>query len=199
MKNESFISSYINEMISIIPKINREKIDQIIEILFDAWQKENTIYLIGNGGSAANASHLVNDLGKCTAIEGKKRMRVIGLTDNNSLITALVNDNGFDNLYSEQLKNLMRKGDVLIAFSVHGGSGCDKVGIWSQNILKAVKLAKDNGLKTIGFIGFDGGALKDLADISLIIPFESTQHVESFHLAIGHLICNCLKEKIKQA
>lgn len=199
MKNAAFIEGYLNEMVSIVPRIDREKIDAVIETLFQAWQNGHTVYLIGNGGSAANASHLVNDLGKCTVCEGKKRLRIIGLTDNMSLVTALTNDNGFENVYSEQLKNLMKPGDVLIALSVHGGSGTDKAGVWSQNILKAVQLANDNGMKTIGFIGFDGGALKELAHISLIIPFESTQHVESFHLAIGHLICNCLKEKITYA
>jgi D-sedoheptulose 7-phosphate isomerase len=154
------------------------------------------MYLMGNGGSASTASHLVNDFGKCTALPGKKRFKVIGFTDNPALITALVNDNGFDNLYSEQLLNFAEAGDALVGFSAHGGSGMDKAGLWSQNLLKAYMIAKEHGVKTIGFSGYDGGVMKDLCDICVVVPFHNTQHVENFHLALGHLICNRLIQKI---
>ena len=195
--NLAFIRRYLDEMRSVINEIDHGKLDQIIEALYETWLNEGRVYLMGNGGSAANASHLVNDLGKCTAVEGRKRLKVIGLTDNPSLITALVNDNGFENLYSEQLLNFMQSGDALIGFSAHGGSGRDQAGLWSQNLLKAFRIAKEHGVKTIGFSGYDGGVMKELCDICAVVPIHNTQHVESMHLALGHLVCNCLIQKIR--
>ena len=194
--NRQFIDQFLAEMKTIVDTIDRDKIDQIIEAMFETWENGKRMYLMGNGGSASTASHLVNDFGKCTALPGKKRFKVMGLTDNPALITALVNDNGFDNLYSEQLLNFVEPGDTLVGFSAHGGSGKDKAGLWSQNLLKAYMIAKEYGVKTIGFSGYDGGVMKDLCDICVVVPFHNTQHVENFHLSIGHLVCNRLIEKI---
>ena len=194
--NREFIDQFLSEMCSIVDKIDRDKIDQIAEALFDTWSRGKRMYLMGNGGSASTASHLVNDFGKCTVMPGRKRFKVMGLTDNTALITALVNDNGFDNLYSEQLLNFIEPGDLLVGFSAHGGSGKDKAGLWSQNLLKAYLIAKEHGVKTIGFSGYDGGAMKEICDLCLVVPVHNTQHVENFHLSVGHLICNRLIEKI---
>jgi D-sedoheptulose 7-phosphate isomerase len=197
--NRAFIDSYLEDMKDIIGKLSRERIDQIVELLFSVWKEGRTIFVMGNGGSASTATHFACDLSKCTIVEGKKRFRVICLNDNIPLMSALVNDNGFDNLFSEQLKNLMQEKDCLVAFSVHGGSGKDKAGLWSQNLLKAMLLAKEDFQATlIGFSGFDGGAMKDVADECLVIPFNSTPQVESFHLVMEHLITNCLKKKIEE-
>ena len=197
--NREFIDQFLSEMRVIVDKIDRDKIDQITEALYDTWLRGKRMYLMGNGGSASTASHLVNDFGKCTVMPGRKRFKVMGLTDNPALITALVNDNGFDNLYSEQLLNFIEPGDTLVGFSAHGGSGKDKAGLWSQNLLKAYLIAKEHGVKTIGFSGYDGGAMKDLCDLCLVVPIHNTQHVENFHLSVGHLICNRLIEKIAAA
>jgi D-sedoheptulose 7-phosphate isomerase len=194
--NREFIDQFLGEMKSIVDMLDRDKIDQIIEAMFETWKNGKRMYLMGNGGSASTASHLVNDYGKCTALPGKKRFKVMGLTDNTALITALVNDNGFDNLYSEQLLNFIEPGDCLVGFSAHGGSGKDKAGMWSQNLLKAYMIAKDYGVKTIGFSGYDGGVMKDLCDVCVVVPFHNTQHVENFHLSLGHLTCNRLIQKI---
>jgi D-sedoheptulose 7-phosphate isomerase len=199
MENTVFIGDYFSEMKEIIDKISREDLDAVIETLFAAWKNGNKVFICGNGGSASTATHFACDLAKGTIVEDKKRFKVIGLNDNLPLMTALINDNGFDNLFSEQLINLFEKGDVLICLSVHGGSGADRAGLWSQNLLKAMKLAQDMGGKAIGFSGFDGGAMKEFADICVVVPFNSTPHVESFHLAFEHLICACLKEKIERA
>lgn len=195
--NREFIRRYLDEMQGVIERIDHGKLDQVIEALYETWLNEGTVYLMGNGGSGATASHLVNDFGKCTVVEGHKRLKVIGLTDNASLITALVNDHGFDHLYSEQLLNFMKPGDALIGFSAHGGSGRDKAGLWSQNLLKAFLLAKEYGVKTLGFSGYDGGVMKDLCDLCVVVPIHNTQHVESMHLALGHLVCNGLIQKIR--
>jgi D-sedoheptulose 7-phosphate isomerase len=196
--NRVYVHRYFSDMKRIIDNVSVQDIDRIIELLFSAWKEDRTVFVMGNGGSASTATHFACDLSKCTIVEGKKRFRVICLNDNVPLLSALVNDQGFDNLFSEQLKNLMRPGDVLIGISVHGGSGRDKAGMWSQNLLKAMSLAKEeyDGV-TIGFSGFDGGAMKQMADACVVVPFNSTPQVESFHLTFEHLICSCLKEKMK--
>jgi D-sedoheptulose 7-phosphate isomerase len=199
LMNKAFIESYLKDMKEIVDRLDRGKIDRIIELLFSAWKEGKTVFIMGNGGSASTATHLACDLAKCTIVEGKRRFKVICLNDNIPLMSALINDNGFDNLFSEQLKNLMQKNDYLIGFSVHGGEGKDKAGLWSQNLLKAMHLAKEEYQATlIGFSGFDGGAMKDMADECLVIPFNSTPQVESFHLAVEHLVSNCLKKKIEE-
>jgi len=197
--NYPYIENYFSEMRTIIDNISKEDIDKVIEVLFSAWKNNKKVFIMGNGGSASTATHFVCDLAKCTIVPHKKRFKVIGLTDNIPLMTALINDNGFDSLFSEQLENLMEPGDVLIGLSVHGGSGKDKAGLWSQNLLKAMLLTKEKFKgTTIGFSGFDGGAMKRIADVCVVVPFNSTPQVESFHLVVEHLICNCLLEKVKE-
>ena len=198
MENEKQIEQYFKEIKEICDNISREDIDKAIELLFDTWKNGNKVLLCGNGGSAGTANHFMCDLFKVTTVEGKKRLKAHCLNDNVPLMTALINDEGWDNLYIEQLKNLFEKGDVLICLSVHGGSGRDKAGAWSQNLLKAMDYVKKNGGKTIGFAGFDGGAMKDIADVCVVVPFNATPHVEAFHVVLQHLIAFRLKEKIME-
>jgi D-sedoheptulose 7-phosphate isomerase len=198
MNNERQIEKYFQEIKQICDNISREDIDKVIELLFDAWKNERQVFLCGNGGSAGTATHFMCDLFKVTIVEGKKRFKAYCLNDNIPLMSALINDNGFDNLFIEQLKNLYRKGDLLICLSVHGGSGQDKAGLWSQNLLKAMDFVKRSGGKTIGFAGFDGGAMKELADVCVVVPFNATPHVEAFHVVLQHLIAFRLKEKIME-
>jgi len=198
MENEKQIKQYLDEIKDICDNISKDDIDKAIEILFDAWKNDNQVFFCGNGGSAGTATHFMCDLFKVTIVEGKKRFRALCLNDNIPLMTALINDDGWDKLYIEQLKNLYRKGDVILCLSVHGGSGKDKAGAWSQNLLKAMDYVKQNGGKTIGFAGFDGGAMKELADACVVVPFDATPHVEAFHVVIQHLIAFRLKEKISK-
>jgi D-sedoheptulose 7-phosphate isomerase len=196
MRNKEYIENYLSEMKRVIGEISRDDLDRIIEILFEAWRDGKQVFTCGNGGSASTATHFACDLAKTTIVEGKKRFRVIGLNDNIPLMSAIINDEGFDNLFSEQLLSLFQQGDVLLCISVHGGSGRDKAELWSQNLLKAMKLAKELGGKRIGLSGFDGGPMKEIADACIVVHINSTPHVESFHLALEHLICSCLREKI---
>jgi len=198
MENEAQIEQYFKEIRDICDNISREDIDKAIELLFDAWKNGNKVFFCGNGGSAGTANHFMCDLFKVTVVEGKKRFKAHCLNDNVPLMTALINDEGWDNLYIEQLKNLFDKGDILITLSVHGGSGRDKAGAWSQNLLKAMDFVNKNGGKTIGFAGFDGGAMKEIADVCIVVPFEATPHVEAFHVVLQHLIAFRLKEKIEK-
>jgi D-sedoheptulose 7-phosphate isomerase len=197
MLNATFIERYFSELRQIADSISREDIDRVIEALFAAWRDSRTVFLMGNGGSASTATHFACDLAKVTVCDGRPRLRAISLCDNPALISALTNDEGFAHIFSEQLRSLMRPRDVLIGISVHGGSGSDRAGQWSQNLLRAMQVAKDEFQATvIGFSGFDGGAFRDMADICLTVPFPSTPQVESFHLVLEHLITFCLKEKI---
>jgi D-sedoheptulose 7-phosphate isomerase len=196
MKNQGFVSDYLAEMKTVAENISREDIDAVVELLFQAWQQDRRVFICGNGGSAGTATHFACDLAKTTIVDSKKRFKAICLNDNIPLMSALVNDNGFDNLYIEQLHNLYQPGDVLICLSVHGGAGRDRAGKWSQNLLKAMQYVKDNGGKTVGFSGFDGGPMKDIADACVVVPADSTPQVESFHLALEHLVCACLRQKI---
>ena len=196
MKNQGFISGYLAEMKEVAENISREDINAVVELLYQAWQQDRRVFICGNGGSAGTATHFTCDLAKTTIVDGKKRFKAICLNDNAPLISALTNDNGFDNLYTEQLQNLYQPGDVLICISVHGGAGRDKAGLWSQNLLKAMKYVTENGGRTIGFSGFDGGPMKEIADACVVVPADSTPQVESFHLALEHLVCSCLRQKI---
>jgi D-sedoheptulose 7-phosphate isomerase len=198
LDNRKFIRNYLSEMKRVIDGISAGDINKAVGILFDAWKRGGSVFTCGNGGSASTATHFVCDLAKTTIVEGKKRFRAYCLNDNIPLVSALVNDNGFDNIYYEQLRGSFQKGDVLICISVHGGVGADKAGLWSQNLIKAMKYAKDTGGKTIGLAGFDGGLMKEIADACIVTPVNSTPHTESLHLAVEHLICQCLKQRITE-
>jgi len=197
--NKDFIRNYLSEVKKVAETVSVADINRAIELLFKAWQNGNQVFTCGNGGSASTATHFACDLVKNTATPDKKGFKAECLNDNIPLMLAIINDNGFDNLFYEQLKTKFQKGDVLICISVHGGSGRDKAGLWSQNLLKAMAYARDMGGKTIGLSGFDGGPMKEIADACIVVPINSTPHVESFHLALEHLICSCLRQKIEES
>ena len=200
MDSKDFIRQYLAEMREVVEELSAAtgEIDKAVDILFAAWERGSQVFTCGNGGSASTATHLAADLVKTTVVADKKRFRAYSLNDNIPLMSALVNDEGFDNLFYEQLKGRFQSGDVLICISVHGGAGRDKAGLWSQNLLKAMKYASETGGKTIGFSGFDGGPMKEIADACLVVPVDSTPHVESLHLALEHLVCQCLRQRIAE-
>ena len=196
-QTREMIDVYLKETQTIAANTSRDSLQKIVDLLFSAWKNERWVFICGNGGSSSTATHFACDLAKSTIVPDKKRFKVVCLNDNIPLLTAITNDNGFDNLYSEQVQNLFGTGDILICLSVHGGTGKDKAGLWSQNLVKAMLLAKEKGGKTIGFSGFDGGLFKDIADACIVVPADSTPHVESFHAMYEHLICKCLRARIE--
>jgi len=187
---------YLGEVSGILSKLDRDSIDKAIKILHEAWKGDRQVFTIGNGGSASTATHLACDLNKWVSDDAERKFRAFSLVDNIPLVSALTNDNGWGDIYYEQLRNFFRKGDVLVAISVHGGSGSDKAGPWSQNLLKAVKYAKENGGRVIGLSGFDGGVLKTVADACVLVPANSTPHVEGMHLVLTHLMCEQLRDLV---
>jgi len=194
-----FISDYLRETGEIAGKVNKSDIDKAIDILFRAWREGKHVYTCGNGGSASTATHFACDLVKTVEGPNKRGFRAECLNDNIPVVLAYINDNGFENLYIEQLLTKFQPGDVLICLSVHGGAGKDRAGMWSQNLLKAIKYAQEAGGKAIGFSGFDGGPMQEICDACITVPAESTPLVESFHLVLEHLIVFRLKEMIASA
>ena len=202
-KIKEYIDEYFSKMDNLIREISRDKIEEVIGTLYNTWEKDAQVFIMGNGGSASTASHFACDLAKGTIVEDKKRLKVTSLVDNIPLVSSWTNDSGFGSIFIEQLRPWLKEGDVLIGVSVHGGSGKGEAGPWSQNLVKAMSLAKERKAKIIGFSGFDGGAMKEMADICITIPINSeplgTPLVESFHVVLHHLVCSSLKQKIENS
>ena len=200
--NASYIRSYFERVKEVSDKLVAGQSDQIsaaIETLLEAWKNSNQVFIVGNGGSASTATHFAADLAKTVInLPNERGIRALALVDNIPLVSAATNDWGWDKVYDGFIQTYAQAGDILVAFSVHGGSGQDQAGAWSQNLLRAMQAAKDKGLKTIGFAGFDGGAMKTLADVCVVVPVEATSHVESFHVVLHHLIAFRLKERIAE-
>ncbi len=196
MKHTKFIRHYLDGVEDVVKKISKSDIEATINILYQAWKDDKAVYVVGNGGSASTATHFASDLNKYVSSEAPHRFRAFALVDNIPLMSALTNDDGWSDVYSYQLESFMKEGDVLVGISVHGGSGSDKAGPWSQNLPKAVKVAKEKKGKVVGLIGFDGGMLRKLADASIVVPANSTPQVEGFHLVLTHLIASRLKDAI---
>ena len=196
MDNKQFVREYLDGVQDVVKNISVSDIDATINVLYEAWKNDKAVYVIGNGGSASTSSHFAADLNKYVSDDAPHRFRAFALVDNIPLMSALTNDNGWSDVYSYQLESFMKEGDVLVGISVHGGSGSDKAGPWSQNLLKAVKVAKEKKGKVVGLVGFDGGMLRKLADASIVVPADSTPQVEGFHLVLEHMIAARLKEAI---
>jgi D-sedoheptulose 7-phosphate isomerase len=173
-------------MQQIIERLPHETIQAIIDALAEARGQGQTIFLMGNGGSGSTASHMANDLIKNTIQPDKPRLKVIALTDNMPIILAIANDWDYSRIFVEQLIPLAQPGDVLFGLSGSGNS---------PNVLKAMDWARENGLKTIGLTGRDGGQLKDKAELVLIAPTDSMAQIEDIHLILNHIIYLGLLEK----
>ena len=196
MNHKAFVNEYLDGVQDVVKNISVSDIEATINVLYEAWKEDKAVYIVGNGGSASTCSHFAADLNKYVSDDAPHRFRAFALVDNIPLMSALTNDNGWSDVYSYQLESFMKEGDVLIGISVHGGSGSDKAGPWSQNLLKAVKVAKEKKGKVVGLVGFDGGMLRKLADASIVVPANSTPQVEGFHLVLEHMIAARLKEAI---
>lgn len=178
-------ANYLRDFKTLLKQVDLNAIERVVEHLRVARERGAMIYGAGNGGSAATASHWVNDLGKATKQSRGNPMRVMCLSDNIPWLTALANDEGYERVFSGQIENFAQPGDVLVAISASGNS---------KNLVKAVDFAKCHGVLTIGFLGFDGGILKDMVDEYIWLPTEygAYQLVEDGHSMLCHIITTCL-------
>jgi D-sedoheptulose 7-phosphate isomerase len=194
MKTASeFAKDYIQGLKQVLDRLPLNEVDGVVRAIEQARDGQRQIFIIGNGGSAATASHMMNDLCKGTlGHEGDApgpRLRVIALTDNVSLMTAWANDAGYERVFSEPLRNLAQRGDVLIAISASGNS---------PNIIAAVEAAQQIGATVIGLAGFGGGKLAKLADVSFVVPSDAYGPVEDAHMILDHILTGYLCEKLKE-
>jgi len=184
-ENIKIIRNYLSEVGDTLKGLSAEAIAQFVGVLEETRMEGKRVYVFGNGGSAATASHFASDLSKGAISKGKPRIKAFALTDNVPLITAWANDTAYENIFAEQLENYIEPRDIAIGISGSGNS---------QNVLNGVKVAKSKGATTIGLIGFDGGKLKDLVDIAIVVPNHNMEQVEDVHLLLEHVITTCLRE-----
>lgn len=180
---ENAINNYFNTLKTSIDNLDRNAIISFINLLLKARENDNNIYIMGNGGSASSASHFVCDFNKGLSYQKDARFKMISLNDSISTILAYANDVGYDDVFVEQLKNFLKKDDVVIGLSGSGNS---------KNVLKAIEYANANGAKTVGLTGYDGGKLKNMVDISLHVNINSMQIAEDIHAMICNMLYNVI-------
>jgi D-sedoheptulose 7-phosphate isomerase len=180
-RSVAFARAYLEELKKNLDALLLEEVAELISCLETAYREGRQIFIIGNGGSAATASHMVCDLAKIIPPEDavSRRFRVMSLTDNVPWITALANDIGYECIFSEQLKNLMQPGDLVIAITGSGNS---------PNIIEGIKVSKSLGAHVVGILGFDGGKAKDMVDASVIVRSRHYGYVEDIHMVLDHLV-----------
>lgn len=183
------IRQYLSGIHETLDRVPLGMVEEAIDVLLSAVYVGSTVFTLGNGGSAATASHFACDLAKGTIVPGGPRFRVIALTDNVPLIMAWSNDVSYESVFAEQLYNLMGRGDVVVAFSGSGNS---------PNVLRAVALARQQGGITIGFSGFDGGKLSHMVDVPVVVPCYCMEQVEDVHLILCHLMATVLRQRLRE-
>jgi D-sedoheptulose 7-phosphate isomerase len=181
------IATYVGEVIEALHALDLNAVRNVVDRLLEAWQRDATIFVVGNGGSASTASHMMNDLCKFTSVPGLPRFRVIALTDSVPLLTAIANDVSYDEVFVEPLRNLMRTGDVVLAISGSGNS---------PNVVNAAAYALKNGASVIGLCGTPGGLLASLASWSVLIPAAHIGQQEDGHLIVNHAIAAALRARL---
>ena len=180
-----WISNYVDAQKAALESINAASVERVIALLSEALRADRQIFVFGNGGSAANASHFATDLGKGSSDKLGRRFRVLSLNDNVSWMTALGNDYSYDEVFRRQLMNYARPGDVVITMSVSGSS---------PNLVKAFEWAREVGLKTVAMVGGKRGKLAELADELLVIDSTHYGRVEDAHMGICHMLCYAFME-----
>ena len=186
---EKFISEYLSDIIRILEELkakNADFFDRLATIFTEARADNRKIFFCGNGGSASTASHFTSDLAKGTIVEGTPRFKALSLADNIPQMLAWGNDSCYEDIFVEQLKNLFEPGDVVVGISGSGNSG---------NVLRAIQYARENDGITVGITGFDGGKIKEMVDLCLIVPVHNMQKTEDIHMIVDHLTTLMIKEE----
>ncbi len=183
---QTTVTEYIRTMRATLAELPVAKIEQLIEVLLDARLYGRQVFIMGNGGSASTASHFVCDLAKNTRRPNWPHFRVIGLTDNMAIFSAYANDEGYENVFAEQLSSLVEAHDVVIGISASGNS---------ENVLRAIRLANKFGAYTVGFTGFSGGELARISRLNIHVPLHSYEQVEDIHLMLEHMVVDAVKRR----
>jgi D-sedoheptulose 7-phosphate isomerase len=173
----SAAAAYLDSLSGLLELVPRDAIDAIIELLLETRVAGKRVYIMGNGGSASTASHLVCDLVKTARVPGFVPLRAYALADNTAMMTAIANDNGYESTFAEQIRSLVDIGDVVIAISASGNS---------RNIIAGLNAATAQGARTVALVGFDGGAAAQMAELTVHVPAHDYGLVEDAHSAIGH-------------
>jgi D-sedoheptulose 7-phosphate isomerase len=182
---------YFQGLSELIPRLPYTAMDGIARTILQAFEEERTIFVFGNGGSAAAASHMMCDMNKGTLTAAQsKRLKVMALTDNVPLLTAWANDSSYDEVFSEQLKNFVGLRDVAFAISASGNS---------PNVLRALRTARESGAIAVGITGYQGGKMKPLCDICAVVPSNNMQMIEDMHHAILHAMCTVVGKRLRAA
>jgi len=181
------IINYFAELEQMMRAISLSDLKKVLGILEEGYHNGHRIFVMGNGGSAATASHFALDLSKNTIMPGAPRVKAISLTDHVPLITAWSNDTHYEHIFAEQLANMIEPGDVVIGISASGNSA---------NVINAVKLARQNRAATIGLLGAKGGKLKDMVDAYVLAPGQNIEQEEDAHMILTHVITRHMREVV---
>ena len=181
------LRDYWNEVADVAAKIELESLEQAALMLLACQARGRVVFVVGNGGSAATASHFACDLAKGTRRDGPPTFHVVSLTDNVPLLTAWANDNGYDRVFAEQLQTLAHPGDVLVVISASGNS---------PNVIAAVETARTRGMGVVGLTGRSGGCLAKLVDVVVYVPSDRIEVVEDAHLVAAHSLCVTVRERL---
>ncbi len=185
------VEEYFDTLSELIPRLPYPAMEGIARTLLQAFEEERTVFVFGNGGSAASASHMMCDMNKGAATASQSRqLKVMALTDNVPLLTAWANDSSYERVFSEQLKNFVGSRDVAFAISASGDS---------PNVLLALRTARENGAITVGVAGYQGGKMKRLCDICAVVPSSNMQMIEDMHHAILHAMCTVVGKRLRAA
>lgn len=185
-----FLQTYAGELQKTLFNLPWDAIGEVVDTLFAAWVERKTVFIMGNGGSAATALHMAADLSKNTAVPGFPRLRAVSFNDNMALFSALGNDTSYDQVFREQVLTYVDAGDVVIAISASGNS---------PNVLNAVMAARELGATTIGFSGYYGGKLATLVDIPVVVRNHSIEQIEDVHMILEHMVTASVRRLVQQA
>src|ERR671913_1745693 len=184
---QSTLREYWDEVANVASGIDLESLEQAALMLLACQARGRVVFVVGNGGSAATASHFACDLSKGTRHDGPPTFRVVSLTDNVPLLTAWANDSGYERVFSEQLTALARPGDLLVAISASGNS---------PNVVTAIDAARSCGMAVVGLSGRSGGRLAHLVDVLVNVPSDTIEVVEDAHLIVAHSLCVAVRERL---
>jgi D-sedoheptulose 7-phosphate isomerase len=173
----------------VLARVDHAIVDRMVDVIWRGYEQGQTLFVFGNGGSAALASHFACDIGKGTITGSRKRLKTVALTDNVTLITAWANDKAYDAIFAEQLESLAEKGDIALAISGSGNS---------PNVIRGLEAARHLGAETLVLTGFEGGRAKALADLCLVVPSDSMQLIEDAHLCATHAIFLAIRQRMMQ-